>query len=110
MRHAALPQKKTIEELALWLTENAVDKRTHTQNIDLTDKDRHEHEVKITLATAAIYDLQALEKTFKRTIRKGTNSILDNDFQPQFQPETFTIPPQRVLTSWRKTDNSRIIF
>lgn len=84
-RHPALPEKMTVEQLAVWLTEQAVDKRQHVTKIDLTPEEIHEHEGKIRGATAAIYDLQDLEKTIKNTIKKGNGE----------EPTDYTIPPTK---------------
>ncbi len=103
MRHELLPQSKTVEELAAWLTENALEKKTHVKEEDLTIEGRHEHEAKIANATAAIYELQALEKRFKTTIKKGTDGLLG-----ELQPETFTVPPTKgidILESNRQFSN-----
>jgi len=84
-RHPALPEKMTVEQLATWMTENALDKRQHVTKIDLTAEEIHEHEGKIRGATAALYDLQDLEKQIKNTIKKGNGET----------PMEYTIPPTK---------------
>lgn len=93
-RHPVLPEKMTVEELANWLTENAIDQDTDVKKTPLTPEEIHQFETKVTLATAAIYDLEALEQSFKKTIKKGTPA-LPGDKDVQYQPVTITIPPTK---------------
>lgn len=80
----------TVEQLAQWITENAVDRRTDTKKVDLTEEQKIDFAQKITLATAALYDLAALKKEFENVIKKGT-LFQDGSYQPQ----GFTIPPTK---------------
>lgn len=91
-RHPALPETYTPEKLGVWFTENAVDKRTHTEEQQLTEKDILEYKEKIANSTAAIYTLKDVEKAFKESLNKGT------PFNGQErEPESFTIPPTKGL-------------
>jgi len=89
-RHKALPQTFTPENLAVWFTENHIDKRIHTQEVPLTDETRHEHEIKITAHTGALYDLKDLVAKFKKAVENGTP--WENKIR---QPQTFIIPPTK---------------
>lgn len=80
----------TVEQLAQWMTENAVDRRIHSKEVPLTDEQKADYAQRITLATAALYDLAALKKDFDNVIKKGT-SFQDGSYQPQ----GFTIPPTK---------------
>lgn len=91
-RHKALPEKYTPEQLGVWLTENAVDKRTHTEEVPLTEESKAEFREKIALSTAAIYDLKDIEKAFKDSLNNGTN--FDGN---ERKPDVFTIPPTKGL-------------
>jgi len=100
-RHPALPQSMTIEQLAQWLTENAVEKNFDIKEIPLTEAEKIDHEHRIANATAAIYDLQALERAFKKRIKKGTNCHPGEKPGDDvvYEPEAFTIPPTKGTDS-----------
>lgn len=90
--HKALPQTKTPEQLGEWINENAIDRRTHTEETPLDDEAKASHREKIANSTAAIYDLKDLEKLFKDSLNNGTK------YNGQTrEPETFTIPPTKGL-------------
>lgn len=91
MRHASLPSKLTIEQLAVWITENKIDVKILDEKIALTETDIQDHEHKIAVATAAIIDLKAIEKEFKDTIKKGTPANANGELQPV----DFTVPPTK---------------
>jgi len=91
MRHQSLPAKLTVEQLAVWITENKIELKVLEEKIPLTDIDIQDYEHKIAVATAAIIDLKAIEKEFKNTIKKGTNA---NAFG-ELQPVDFTVPPTK---------------
>lgn len=88
--HPALPQKMTKENLAQWITENQIERRTHDEELTLTQDQVHEFEAKVAHVTAAIYKLNDIETNFKRVIKLGTG--MKDDIR---QPQDFTIPPTK---------------
>ena len=82
----------TPEQLGVWFTENALEKRMHTEEIPLTEETRLQFREKIANATAAIYDLKDIEKSFKDALNNGTT------YNGQERlPQDFTIPPTKGL-------------
>lgn len=90
--HQALPQKMTPEQLGVWISENAADRRTHIEKTPLTEDQKLDYKDKIALATAKIYELDELKKTFDSVIKKGTT--YDINVQ-QHVPQDFQIPPTK---------------
>jgi len=93
MRHESLPQTKTPEELAFWITQHSLEQREHEEHIDLTAEERNEHEHQVWAATSAILELKEIEKTFKLKLKKGTQS----NSSGALMPEQITIPPTKGL-------------
>lgn len=91
-RHKALPEKMTVEQLAVWMTENTIDCRTHTEETPLTEESKLEFKDKIANSTRAIYDLKDIEKAFKDSLNNGTPFNGNGR-----EPEGFTIPPTKGL-------------
>jgi hypothetical protein len=90
MRHPALPQKMTTEQLAKWLTENKADFKIHEEEVPLTQEQVHDYENKIALASTKLYELEALKKFFNDRIKNGTP--FEND---QYVPLDVQIPPTK---------------
>lgn len=82
--HEALPQMMTPENLALWIKENQVEQFEHVDETPLSQEEITELEHKSSLASRAIDDLDDLEKSFKKTLKEGTE-----------EPVDFTIPPTK---------------
>lgn len=95
--HEVLPQTLTPENLAVWLTENNIDKRIHSQELKLSEEDVHLYENKIANVTQQIYRLQEVKAEFEAYLKKGTSVTHDAQGQPQYQPQTVTIPPTKGL-------------
>lgn len=91
-RHPALPEKMTPEQLGVWFAENALEKRTHTEEIPLTEESRQEFRERIANSTATIYDLKDIEKAFKDSLNNGT-PFNGNEREPI----DYTIPPTKGL-------------
>lgn len=90
MRHPALPEKMTTEQLGQWITENKIEQKIHVEETPLSDEKIHEYEKKISLVTAKLIELDALKKSFIKTLKKGTPFLKD-----EFQPADFQIPPTK---------------
>lgn len=99
--HPALPQTLTPENLAVWITENAIDSFTDKRPKPLTDEDVQEYEHKSSVASRELDKLKAIEDEFKGYIKDG--SPTGDDGEPL--PVTITIPAtigRKTLTEQRE--------
>lgn len=83
--HAALPQTLTVELLAAWITENAIDTKVDTKDHELTPAQIAEYEHQSSLASRELDKLKEVEKLFKEKIKDGTAPT------PDYDPEPFTL-------------------
>lgn len=67
-----LPATLTPENLAIWIKENAIEQRVHTEKIELTPQQIAELEHKSSLASRAIDKLESQLKTIQEIFKKGT--------------------------------------
>lgn len=86
MTPTPLPTGYTPENLALWIKENAIEQRVHTEKIELTPQQIAELEHKSSLASRAIDRLEAQLKTIQEVFKKGTQ-----------EPYEFTIYPTKGI-------------
>lgn len=101
MRHEALPQGMTVEQLAQWLYENKIDSKTHKEEEPYTDEEIQEFEHKSSLASRSIDKLAEIEKTVKEHLKEG---IFDD-------PISITLPPtkgNKALLANRKYADEQI--
>lgn len=100
MRHEALPQSKTAEELGVWLTNEAIERKTHREEVEYTDEEIQEFEHKSSVASRALDKLKHIEDDFKKMIKEGVEKPVD-----------VTVPPTKgtkILESRRKHADSEI--
>lgn len=101
MRHEALPQTLTVEQLAQWLYENKIDSRTHTEEIPYSEEEIREFEHKSSVASRSLDSLQELKDMVNGYLKEGIE-----------EPQTITIPPrkgEKVLKANRKFADDQII-
>lgn len=102
MRHEALPQSLTVEQLAQWLYENKIDSKSHTEEEAYTEEEIQEFEHKSSLASRSIDGLDDIEKRVKEHLKEG---IFD-------EPVSITLPPtngRKTLTANRKYADDQIL-
>lgn len=90
MIHPCLPQTKTPEQLAQWITENSKNSFQHDEKVDLTEEEVRAFEHKSSAASRALDRLKAVEEDFKHVLKKGTPVIGGTT-----EPYTVTIPPTK---------------
>lgn len=93
MRHPALPDTYTPEQLGVWLRDTHVETREHIEENPLTPEDISNFEHKSSLATRAIYDLQEWLKMVQTAVKKGTPVNEDKERLPV----NFTLSPTKGL-------------
>jgi len=84
MRHEALPQSMTPEQLGEWLVENKIDTKIFREETPYTEEEIQEFEHKSSLASRSLDRLDDLEKGFKEMLKEGVE-----------EPENVTIPPTK---------------
>lgn len=94
MRHEALPQTMTVEQLGDWINTNRIDTLNHTEKIQLTPTEIAELEKSSSLASRAIIKLQDIKKQFDRFLKKGTPF---NQERQDHEPVNITITPTKGL-------------
>lgn len=100
MKHPALPQTLTPENLAVWIKENALEVIQHEEKIALTEEVVRELEHKSSLASRKIDELKETEKLFKNILNNGTDvdpDQFDEQGKPKHIPQDVTIPPTKGL-------------
>lgn len=112
--HPALPQTMTPENLAQWITDNAIEKLTHTEKTEHTEEYIAELEHKSSVASRALDQLKDVEKIFKNYLKNGTpvNEGLEGNEEAEHLPVTITIPPtkgSKVLTANREWADKLIL-
>lgn len=91
--HRSVPQTKTKEGLAKWITENQKEVKKHEEHVPLTPEEIQEYEHKSSVASRALDVLKEVEEEFKGYIKKGTNV---NPAKPgEYLPQNITIPPTK---------------
>jgi len=100
MRHEALPQAMTPEELGVWLSEQSIDRKIYSEETPYTDDEITEFEHKSSVASRALDRLTDLEKKFKERLKNGVE-----------EPVDVTIPPtkgSKALEANRKYADDQI--
>lgn len=89
MKHPALPQSMTVENLANWITVNSTETISHIEKIELEEEQVHELESQSSLASRAIDRLEEKKKEFMDILKEGTPDVE--------MPYDVTIPPTKGL-------------
>jgi len=76
----------TKENLAKWLTENAIEQKTHEEHVDYTEAEIAEFEHQSSLASRAIDRLNDIAEKFNKALKEGI-----------VEPQDFTIPETKGL-------------
>ena len=100
MRHEALPQSMTAEQLGVWLADNNIDKKFYNDETPYTEEEIVEFEHKSSLASRALDRLDSIEKEFKEILRDGCEEPIEQ-----------TIPPtkgRKILDANRKFADTQI--
>lgn len=90
MRHAALPQTLTIENLAVWIKENNIETKVHEEKFLLTEQEIAAFEHDSSVASREIDKLTKVKDKFMEYLKKGT-PCLDPD-NGVFEEIPITIP------------------
>jgi len=77
MIHSTLPQTYTPENLAVWIKQNALDTKAHTDEIDLTEDEIKELEHRSSAASRAIDKLKAQLKNIQEVFKKGIDQAYE---------------------------------
>ncbi len=94
MRHKAVPETLTPENLAQWIKLNKVDVFNHIDQIPLTEEEINHLAMESSLASRAMDKLHGVETYFKEVIKMGTPYDSDKE---QYQPISVTIPPSKGM-------------
>lgn len=97
--HRSLPQNKTVESLAQWITEHQKEVKTHIDKVPFTPKEVADLEHKSSAASIAIDVLEEVKVRFMDRLNNGTDldPVTAGTDDPKFLPCDVTIPPSKGM-------------